>query len=72
MQPATPDKRSAPAGADKPHPDPEVVAKIVRGQWAIVAGRQGWRSHLERIHALEDSGLIMDDVNFPRIASGLG
>lgn len=64
MQPATPDKRSAPAGADKPRPDPEYVARVVSVAWTIVSGRLPWPSHIARLHDLEDAGLVNDDAYF--------
>ena len=61
---------------DTPAPDrgktpPELACRLANVEWAIIAGRGPYRTHTERLHALEAAGTIPDEVNFPRIAAGL-
>lgn len=49
--------------------DSEVACKRVNVAWAIVAGRLPWRTHVERIHALEAAGLVPDETAFPGAAT---
>lgn len=57
--------------ASNRQPDPELGCRLGTVEWAIIAARLPWRTHMERIHDLEALGVLPDEANFARMASGL-
>ena len=58
---------------DTPAPDrgktpPELACRIANVEWAIIAGRGPYRTHTERLRALQAAGEVRDDEWFAALA----
>jgi hypothetical protein len=46
--------------------DPETACRVVNVEWAIIAGRLPWKSHVQRLKDLEAAGAVHDETWFAR------